>query len=330
MSSLEGNKAFAAVLVAGIAFVGSGLVADALVRPTRLHETAIKIEGVEVAAAPAAAAAPAGPSTPIAVLLASADAAAGETATKRLCVTCHSFDEGGKNGVGPNLYGVLGAPHGHLANFTYSAALKAKEGPWTYDEMNAWLLNPRGYATGTKMAFAGISNDKQRADVIAYLRSLSKDPLPLPTPTAEPAAAPGNPASAPPGEDVKNTPRPPQSGPDSSMQGGTRSQGAQVVGPPGQGQVQGQQDTQPSPTMNQSQAETNDSQQPPEARKVSPGAAVEGTMEGGTRNQQGQVVGPPGQGQVQGQQNSQPSASQNQSQAETNDSEQPPEARKTQ
>ena len=329
MSSLEGNKAFAAVLVAGIAFVGSGLLANALVRPTPLHETAIKIEGVAVAAAPAAAA-PTEPSAPIAVLLASADAGAGETSAKRLCVTCHSFDEGGKNGVGPNLYGVLGAPHGHLANFTYSAALKAKEGPWTFDEMNAWLLNPRGYATGTKMAFAGISNDKVRADVIAYLRSLSKDPLPLPEATATPAAAPGNAAAAPPGADVANTPRSPQSTPDAPMDGGTRTQGGQVVGPPGQAQVQGQQNNQPSPTMNQSQAETNNSQQSPQARQVSPDNSVTGTMEGGTRNQQGQVVGPPGQAQVQGQQNNQPSISQNQSQAETNDSQQPAQARQTQ
>ena len=206
MGSLEGNKAFAAVLIAGIAFVGSGLVADALVHPKPLHETAIKVEGVEVAAAPGAAA-PAAPAAPISVLLASADAGAGEGAAKRLCVSCHSFEEGGKNGVGPNLYAVMGAPHGRLENFAYSATLKGKEGPWDYEDMSAWLLNPRGYAPGTKMAFAGISNDKQRADVILYLRNLSKEPLPLPEAGATPAAAPGNAPSPAPEPDAAATPR---------------------------------------------------------------------------------------------------------------------------
>ena len=329
MGSLEGNKAFAAVLIAGIAFVGSGLVADALVHPKPLHETAIKVEGVEVAAAPGAAA-PAAPAAPISVLLASADAGAGEGAAKRLCVSCHSFEEGGKNGVGPNLYAVMGAPHGRLENYQYSAVLKGKEGPWGYEEMSAWLLNPRGYATGTKMAFAGISNDKQRADVILYLRSLAKEPLPLPEAGATPAAASGTAPSPAPGTDAAATPRSQQSTPDAPMDGGTRTQGGQVTGPPGQGQVQGQQNTQPSPSMNQSQAETNNSQQPPQARQVSPGAPLEGVSEGGSRTQQGQVVGPAGQGQVQGQQNTQPSASQNQSQAETNNSQQPAQAQQVQ
>lgn len=274
MDSMEVNKAFAAVLMAGIAFLGSGLIANVLVRPTPLHEAAIKID-VPEAAAPAPTG-PTAPAAPIGVLLASADAGAGETAAKRLCTACHNFDEGGKNGVGPNLYGVLGAPHGHLDNFQYSAALKAKEGPWTYDEMNAWLLNPRGYAPGTKMAFAGISNDKQRADVIMYLRSLSKQPQPLPeAPAATPAAAEGaapaatgqGPANAP-SDSTATTPRPPQSGANAPADGGTRAQGGQVTGPPGQSQVQGQQTNQPSPSLNQSQTETNQSQQPAAAQQT--------------------------------------------------------------
>lgn len=132
------------------------------------------------APAPAPAAAPAGPT--LASLLANADVANGERVARQQCGICHSFNEGGRNGVGPNLYDTVGKPHGHLDNFNYSAALKAKPGPWTYDQLDAWLAAPMQYAPGTRMAFAGIRDPKVRADVIAYLRSLSANPQPLPAP----------------------------------------------------------------------------------------------------------------------------------------------------
>lgn len=273
MESLETNKAVAAVLVAGIAFVGAGQLANVLVHPKPLHEAAIKIEGVEQTAA-AAAPGPQAPSQPIGVLLASADSGAGEALAKKLCTSCHSFNEGGKSGVGPNLYGIMGAPHAHLEGFQYSAALKGKQGPWTYEDMNEWLLNPRGYAAGTKMAFAGIGNDKQRADVIAYLRSISPNAPPPPEASAaQPAAAPGGGASGDGasggGAAVPNSGSPQQVGTNApSSDGPTRPQTGQVVGPAGQGQVQGQQMNQPAPSMNQSQTETNQSQQPGMARQV--------------------------------------------------------------
>ncbi len=189
MDSMEVNKAVAAVLVAGVAFLGSQLLADALVKPKALHQTAIKIDLPEKGGT-AVAAAPAAPEQPIAVLLASADAGRGEAGVKAQgCVSCHSFNEGGKAGVGPNLYGVVGAPHGHMEGYIYSAALKGKQGPWTLDELNEWLIKPSAYAPGTKMSYAGLSDGKKRADIIDYLRTLSHDPVPLPAVPAQAAAA---------------------------------------------------------------------------------------------------------------------------------------------
>jgi cytochrome c len=123
-------------------------------------------------------------------LLASADSARGEAGVKGSgCVACHSFNEGGKAGVGPNLYGVMGGPHGHMEGYAYSAVLKGKEGPWTFEAMNEWLKKPSAYAPGTKMSYAGLSDPKKRADIIDYLRTLAKDPLPLPQAPAKQASA---------------------------------------------------------------------------------------------------------------------------------------------
>ena len=192
MDSLELNKAFAAVLVAGIAFSGAGLIGGALVKPHHLEKPVIKIDVPE---AGGEGAAPAGaPEEPIALLLASADVGRGESQVKAQgCVACHSFNEGGKAGVGPNLWNTIGAPHGHMAGYAYSTALKSKEGPWSFAELNDWLKKPSAYAPGTKMSYAGLADQKKRADIILYLHSLSKSPVPLP----EAPAAAATTASAP-------------------------------------------------------------------------------------------------------------------------------------
>ena len=180
MGSLEGTKLLASVLIGGIVFMLAGLVSEVVVHPTRLEHLAIKVEG---GAAPTAAAPKQEEALPaIAPLLAKADPAAGEALAKKVCVVCHTFNDGGRPGVGPNLYGVVMGAHAHAQDYSYSAGMKAKDGKWDYEALNHWLKRPAAYVPGTKMAFVGINNDQQRADVIAYLRTLSHDPAPLPQP----------------------------------------------------------------------------------------------------------------------------------------------------
>ena len=117
---------------------------------------------------------------PIETLLASASVDHGAQVAKQ-CGTCHNFQEGQGKKVGPDLYGVVGRKIASVPGFNYSAALKAVDGTWTFDKLNPWLKDPRAMVPGTAMTFAGLPNEKQRADVIAYLNTLSKNPLPLPT-----------------------------------------------------------------------------------------------------------------------------------------------------
>lgn len=170
--SLEVNKAFAAVLTAGIAFMGAGIIGEQVVHPHRLERSAIQIgeaPAAQTAAAPAAAAI-----DPIVPLLAAANVDNGRAIAGRVCGSCHTFTEGGRSGVGPNLWGVVGAPHGHIAGFNYSNAMKAMaDKPWTDEEINKFIAGPARYMPGTRMAYAGMSNTQQRADLIAFLRSIS-------------------------------------------------------------------------------------------------------------------------------------------------------------
>jgi cytochrome c len=186
MNSFEVNKVLGAVLGALLFAAGSGFVAELIYHPRPAGKAGYDLPEPQPEAA---AAAPEAKVEPIAVRLASANVEKGEAGTKA-CHACHNFEKGGPNKVGPDLYGVVERPKGAHPGFEYSAALKEKGGNWSYEDLDAFLTNPKGYVKGTKMAFAGIASPQERANVIAYLRTNADDPKPLPAAEKSDAAAP--------------------------------------------------------------------------------------------------------------------------------------------
>jgi cytochrome c len=208
MNSFELNKILGALLGTCLVLVAMHIAAGAIFTPEQPakpgFEVAVKEEQPQAGAAPAAPAA-----TPIDTLLASASSDRGAQVARQ-CQACHNFQEGQGPKIGPDLYGVVGRKIASAPGFNFSSALKSKNGTWDFDTLNTWLTKPSAYAPGTAMTFAGLSNEKQRADVIAYLDTLSPNPVPLPKPqnasatppaptgagSSPPAGAPGNPAPA--------------------------------------------------------------------------------------------------------------------------------------
>lgn len=196
MGNMRFNTIAGWALAALVLLLGVSILSSEIFHIEAPEKSSYIVEGVveeQVAAAPAEAA------KPVAFYLASASADKGEAVFKK-CAACHNAEKGGAAGIGPNLYGVVGAPHASKAGFAYSDVLAGKKGEaWSFDNLNAWLTSPKAYAAGNKMSFAGIGKPEDRAAVIAYLNSKSDTPLPMPAVPADatPAAdAPATPATA--------------------------------------------------------------------------------------------------------------------------------------
>jgi cytochrome c len=178
MDSFELNKILGAVLGTCLILLALNITAHALFAPPTPEKPGYEIAVIEQPG-PGAKPATAAPEEPIEKLLASAAPDKGEQ-TAKPCGTCHTFTKGGPTKIGPNLWGVVGRSKASEAGFSYSEALKSKGGKWTVDDLSAFLASPRGFAPGTKMTFAGLPKGTDRANVIAYLNTLSDNPAPLP------------------------------------------------------------------------------------------------------------------------------------------------------
>lgn len=179
MDSFEINKILGAILGTCLVVLVTSFSAGAIFSPVMPEKPGYEIAVKEEAPAGGKEAAPA-PSEPIEKLLQTASVEKGAASAKK-CAACHSFDKGGPNRVGPNLYGIVDDKKGEGRGFNFSAAMKAKGGTWSYDDLNQFIANPKGFVPGTAMGFAGIPKDSERADVIDYLHTLADSPVPLPT-----------------------------------------------------------------------------------------------------------------------------------------------------
>jgi len=174
MSSLEGNKIAAAILVGGMITLTVGIATDFIYRPH--HGAQAAHEGGEPAA-PAKRA----PVEPVLGLIATANVDNGQKVAAK-CQSCHDFSAANANKVGPGLYGVIGRVSGTHEGFNYSDPMKAHGKAWTYADINHLIANPKAYIPGTKMSFPGLPKAQDRADLLAWLRNQAASPAPLPTP----------------------------------------------------------------------------------------------------------------------------------------------------
>tara|TARA_B100000686_G_scaffold352836_1_gene456180 strand:+ start:279 stop:821 length:543 start_codon:yes stop_codon:yes gene_type:complete len=179
MSSFELNKIIGAILLAILVMVVIGKIGDNLVSIDDHHDSKTPEQIPTVVASATKPPPKKKKIEPIADLLATASVKKGKKVFAK-CKGCHSVEKGGRNGIGPNLWGIVNRNPGKVSGFKYSIALKSIDTkPWNYGNLNLFLAKPKNYAKGTKMSFVGLKKTKDRANVISYLRSLSDNPAPL-------------------------------------------------------------------------------------------------------------------------------------------------------
>lgn len=189
MDSFELNKIIGAILGTLLFVMGVGFLAEGIYHPIEDRGVGYALPEPE-AGTGGGEAEPEAPAVPLGVLLASADVSQGQTAVRK-CASCHNFEQGAGNKQGPELYGTVGRVIGSHEGFAYSpAALEhaAAGDTWTYEALDQFLAAPKGFMPGTKMNFAGVRSPEERANILAYLQTLSPSPVPFPPAEEAPAA----------------------------------------------------------------------------------------------------------------------------------------------
>ena len=179
MDSFELNKIIAAVLMVALLVIGIGKLSDIIFHVEKPETPGYAVDVEQTITANTASAETVEEKIDIAALMAMGDIATGEKVFKK-CAACHSIVKGGKNNIGPALYNVVGRQIGVVSDYKYSKALSGYGKEWTFEELNGYLIKPAKWIKGTKMAFAGLRKEKDRASVILYLNQNSDNPLPLP------------------------------------------------------------------------------------------------------------------------------------------------------
>ena len=179
MDSFEINKVIAAILMVALLIIGLGKISKVVFHVEKPETPGYSVEVDQIATAVTSTNETAEKVVDIAALMSMGDVASGEKIFKK-CAACHSIVKGGKNKIGPALYNVVGRKVGAVSDYKYSKALAGYEKSWTFEELNGYLIKPAKWIKGTKMAFAGLRKEKDRASVIKYLNQNSDSPLSLP------------------------------------------------------------------------------------------------------------------------------------------------------